>query len=71
MPLLGVMFLTGALVSGCRSYFMDQVAVPNTKQRLVVGQYVNVFASGAPSRQVWVIDGGKLEPDKVKEAVRP
>lgn len=43
-------------LSGCGSAYTGQVAVPNTNQRLVVGH------DNWPSKQIWVIEGGKVEP---------
>lgn len=65
LALLSAMLLVSTLVSGCASVFMDQEAVPNTKQRLVVGH------NNWPSTRVWVIDGDKLEGVKVRRAVQP
>ena len=54
-----VMLLVGGLESGCGSIYYGQVAVPNTNQRLVVGH------DSWPSKQIWVIEGDKVESVRI------
>jgi len=54
-----IMFVMMGAVVGCGSAYTGQIAVPNTNQRLVVGH------DSFPSKQLWVIDGGKVESVKI------
>lgn len=54
-----LMLLPAWVATGCTNLYMDQTAVPDTNQRLVVG-YDNV-----PNKKVWVIDGDEVEEVKI------
>lgn len=58
LTVVGLLLLAGS-VTGCGSAYTGQIAVPNTNQRLVVGH------DNWPSKQIWVIEGGKVESVKV------
>lgn len=52
-----VLLATAAFGSACGgSVYYGQVPVPNTNQRLVVGH------DSFPSKQMWVIENGKIQP---------
>ncbi len=47
------------LGTSCQTVYLGQAAVPNTKQRLVVGH------DGGPFARIWVIEGGKAHDVKI------
>jgi hypothetical protein len=64
LPATLVMLLIAALASGCGSIYYGQVPVPNTNQRLIVGH------DSWPSKQIWVIEGGKVDSVRIVEGDR-
>jgi hypothetical protein len=56
-----LLLASAALASGCGSAYYGQVAVPNTNQRLVVGH------DNWPSKQIWVIEGDKVDTVRIVE----
>ena len=56
---LGSILAFTLLGTGCQTVYTGQVAVPNTKQRLVVGH------DGGPFARIWVIEDGKAYDVKV------
>jgi hypothetical protein len=55
LPVLGLALLTSA----CTTWFNDQIDVPGTNQRLIVGH------DGWPFRKAWVMEDGKLQTVKI------
>ncbi len=53
--LFALLGLCLAPLTSCGSVYMDQVEVPGTKQRLIVGH------NTAPVGRVWVMENGKIE----------
>ncbi len=47
-------------LTGCASVFMDQVAVPNSDQRIIVGH------DGMPFSKAWVLDKDGYHTLKIK-----
>ena len=59
-----VFLLTTGLMAGCGSVYTSQLAVPGTNQRLVVGH------DNWPSKQIWVIENGKVDTVKIVKEER-
>lgn len=51
-----------AALGGCQTFYHDQVDVPGTNQRLIVGSSTVVFG---PFAAVWVLEDGKITKVKV------
>jgi hypothetical protein len=47
-------------LTGCASVFMDQVAVPNSEQKIIVGH------DGGPFEKAWVLDKDGYHTLKIK-----
>jgi hypothetical protein len=53
-----------ALAGGCATVYYGQVAVPDTKQRLVAGQGEGFWSA---DKRLWVIEDGKVEDVNIVE----
>lgn len=51
-----------AALGGCQTFYRDQVDVPGTNQRLIVGSSTVLFG---PFAAVWVLEDGKVTRVKV------
>lgn len=52
-------FLLALPCSACATWVRDQVKVPGTNQRLLVG------SDDWPTKKVWVLEDGKIQPVKI------